>query len=83
MIRIVYFAWVREGVGVDGEEYALAAPASVAAVLNALAERGGRYAVALGPRERLRFAVDGVIVAADAEVRPGQELAVFPPVTGG
>jgi len=83
MIRLLYFAWVREGIGLDGEDYPLAEPVHLAAIIDALAERGGGYATALHDRGRLRFALNQVMVGADAVVQPSDELAVFPPVTGG
>lgn len=83
MIRIVYFSWVREGIGVDGEDYPLAEPVHLAALLDALAERGGGYATTLHDRARLKFALNQAMVGEDATVKPGDELAIFPPVTGG
>ena len=83
MIHLLYFAWVREQLGRDGEEYPLPKPVHLAALLDALAERGGAYAATLHPRERLRFAVNQTMRGEDALVRPGDEVAIFPPVTGG
>ena len=83
MIRLLYFAWVREGVGSDGEDYLLTQPVHLAALVDALAERGGAYAATLADRSRLRFAVNQVVAGADMLVRPGDEVAIFPPVTGG
>lgn len=83
VIRLVYFAWVRERIGQSGEEYPLAEPVHVAALLDALAERGGGYAHALHDRTTLRFAVNQAVVGADTLVKPGDEVAIFPPVTGG
>ena len=83
MIRLLYFAWVRERIGLDGEDYPLAEPVHLAALLDALAERGGGYAPALHDRATLRFARNQAMVGADALIRPGDEIAIFPPVTGG
>ena len=83
MIRLLYFAWVREGIGLDGEDYPLAEQVHLAAVIDALAERSGGYATALHDRARLKFALNQAMVGADAVVHPGDELAIFPPVTGG
>lgn len=83
MIQLLYFAWVREQIGRDGEAYALAEPVHLAALLDALGERGGGYAVALHERGRLRFAVNQEMRGSDWMVRPGDEVAIFPPVTGG
>ena len=83
MIRLLYFAWVREGLGLGNEEYALAEPVHLAALIDALAERGGVYAATLHDAKRLRFAVNQQMRGDDWLVRPGDEVAIFPPVTGG
>lgn len=83
MIHLLYFAWVREQLGRDGEVYALAEPMQLAALLDALSARGGPYATALQDRSRLRFAVNQDMRGLDWTVRTGDEVAIFPPVTGG
>lgn len=83
MIRVLYFGWVREGIGA-GEEVADAAPGlTVGALLDALEARSPAHREALRVRDRLRFAVDQAIVGADAPVADSAEVAIFPPVTGG
>ncbi len=83
MIRLLYFAWVREAIGHDGEDWPLVEPMQLAALLDALAARGGPYARALHDRTRLRFAVNQDMRGEEWIVRPGDEVAIFPPVTGG
>ncbi len=83
MIHLLYFAWVREQFGCDGEDYPLPEPVHLAALLDALADRGGAYAATLHKRARLRFAVNQEMRGSDWIVRPGDEVAIFPPVTGG
>lgn len=83
-MRVLYFAWVRERIGIGEEEVDL--PAEVATVENLvgwLARRSGGHAAALAERDRLRAAVDQVFVAMDASVAGAREVALFPPVTGG
>ncbi|WP_267435547.1 molybdopterin converting factor subunit 1 [Sphingomonas sp. GM_Shp_1] len=83
-MTILYFAWVRERIGLAEE--ALALPdgvASVADLIRWLAARGGGYAEALAEPERLRAAVDQNFVGLDASVVGAREVALFPPVTGG
>lgn len=83
-MRISYFAWVRELVGRGGEDVAF--PAEVLTIgdaLDHLAARGGGHAAALADRSRLRFAVDDAIAAQDSALSDAQELAIFPPMTGG
>lgn len=84
MIELLYFAWVRERIGIDGE--ILAVPpeaATVAALLDWLAARSPGHAAALADRAAIRVAVDQEFVAFDAPVAAGAEVAIFPPVTGG
>jgi len=82
-LALLYFAWVREGIGVDGERIARpAAAATVADVIAALAGRGGGYAV-LADVTRLRAALDQDFVTMDTQIGDAVELAIFPPVTGG
>lgn len=84
MIELLYFAWVRERIGKDGERLAL--PADVATVdqlLGWLERRGDGYRAALGDRGRLRVATNQSFAPLDAAVKAGDEIAIFPPVTGG
>lgn len=84
MIELLYFAWVRERIGRDGERVELPPEAlTVAALLDWLETRGDAYRTALGERERLRVAVNQAFAPFDTPVRPGDEVAIFPPVTGG
>jgi sulfur-carrier protein len=84
MIRLLYFAWVRERMGQEGESLELPADvASVGALLDHLAARGGGSADALADRDAIRVAVNQAHVDASFPVRVGDEVAIFPPVTGG
>jgi molybdopterin synthase sulfur carrier subunit len=83
-MTILYFAWVRERIGLAEE--ALTLPddvTSVAELIRWLAARGGGYAEALAEPERLRAAVDQTFVGLDASLDGAREVAIFPPVTGG
>ena len=82
-MRIVYFARVREAVGFDGEERDAADNLSIGELIDQLAAENPRYAEAFGNRGKLRFALDQQMVSADAMIGNAQELAIFPPVTGG
>ncbi len=84
MIELLYFAWVRERIGVDGEVLPLpAGVTTVGALLDWLADRSPGHAAALADRSRIRVAVDQAFATADAPVVAGAEVAIFPPVTGG
>ncbi|TFU06478.1 molybdopterin converting factor subunit 1 [Polymorphobacter arshaanensis] len=84
MTQLLYFAWVREKLGRDGEEIAL--PVSIATVgelLDWLASRSPAHAAALADRSRLRVAVNQEFADDYTPVGPADEVAIFPPVTGG
>lgn len=84
MAQLVYFAWVREAIGLDGEDVALPDAAhTVAALLDWLAARTPGHAAALADRARIRVAVDQQLAAPATPIAGAREIAIFPPVTGG
>jgi molybdopterin synthase sulfur carrier subunit len=83
-VRVLYFAWVRELVGMDEE--ALSPPPgvdTVAALVGWLSARSEGDARAFADPSRLRAAVDGAFVPLSAPIGDAREVALFPPVTGG
>ena len=83
-LRLLYFAWLRERLGMAEEAVAL--PEGVATVGELLAWQRGRsaaHAAAFAARSRVRCAVNQEFAAPDAPVAAGDEVAFFPPVTGG
>lgn len=83
-MRVVYFAWVREAVGVGEEVVAPPAEvATVAALIDWLSARSEGHARAFADLHRLRAAVDQAFVPLDASIAGAGEVAIFPPVTGG
>ncbi|PWR19868.1 molybdopterin converting factor subunit 1 [Zavarzinia compransoris] len=84
-MQILYFAWVREQVGTAAEDLDLDPPgaATVGALIDLLRARSPRHAQALADRGRLRIAVNQDFATDETPVRPGDEIAIFPPVTGG
>ena len=81
---MLYFAWVREKIGLDQET--LTPPASVETVadlLDWLAARSPNHAAALEDRSAIRVALDQDFAGADTPLGSPQEVAIFPPVTGG
>jgi molybdopterin synthase sulfur carrier subunit len=83
-VRLLYFAWLRAKIGTAEEE--LDPPPQVRDVktlLEWLKSRGPGYAEALGDLNTVRVAVNQDYVGRDHPVRDGDEVAVFPPVTGG
>lgn len=83
MLRLVYFAWVRERIGVEGETLAIDAPMRASAIVPQLIARSDGHAAALADLSRLRLAVNEDMAGWDTLLAPGDELAIFPPMTGG
>ncbi|MCB2055180.1 MAG: molybdopterin converting factor subunit 1 [Geminicoccaceae bacterium] len=83
-MKIRYFAWLRQRTGCGEEEIALPDGIATVAELAAwLGERHPRFAEALAARGIVRCALNQVYVEPDAAVRDEDEIAFFPPVTGG
>lgn len=83
-IHILYFASLREKLGKDREDLDLpAGVGTVAALKTHLQARGGPWAEALADTRLLRAAVNQDMVALSAPIKAGDEVAFFPPVTGG
>ena len=80
-IRILYFAGLRESLGMSGESLDL--PAGVTTVGELRDWLVGQGRAALGTARNLRFAVNQDMARPDAAVHDGDEIAFFPPVTGG
>lgn len=84
MITLVYLARLRESLGVPSEIVELPAGiGTVAALLSWLRNRGGAWAAELAPGRTVRVAVNFDVAQGDTPVRAGDEVALFPPVTGG
>ena len=84
MITVLYFARLREALGKSSEQVAL--PASVRDLegLRALlVARGGAWEQELAPSKPVRAAVNQAMAVGDVQIADGDEVAFFPPVTGG
>ena len=83
-LKLLFFAGLREALGSASESVELPAHVATIGALRAhLAARGGVWAEHFAPKRNLRAAVNQDMVSADAAVRAGDEVAFFPPVTGG
>lgn len=83
-IDLLYFAWVRESVGRDGETVDPPPQvATLADLLDWLAASSEPHASAFADRARLRAAIDQRFVPLDTAIAGAREIAIFPPVTGG
>lgn len=83
-MKILYFAWMRQRTGISAETVEL--PAGVATVdglIDWLIGRGDGYASAFERRDVIRAAVNQDYVPFDHTVTDADEIAFFPPVTGG
>jgi sulfur-carrier protein len=84
MAKLLYFAWVRERIGVADENLTLPETVTTAGgLLDFLIARGGGYADALGARDKIRLAINQTYVDESFPVKDSDEIAIFPPVTGG
>ncbi len=83
-MRLVYFASVREAVGLSSERRDVPENVgTIAQLVEYLALQSDAHATAFRDPSRLRFALDQNMVAADTMLGDAQEVAIFPPVTGG
>ena len=82
MIDVLYFAWVRERIGVPRERLETQA-VTVADLVAELAAREERYALAFADLASLRVALDQQLASFDASLDGVREVAFFPPMTGG
>ncbi len=83
-LRVLYFAWVREKTGTRMEEITLPTTVKTARDLAAfLAARSAGHAAAFADLARLKIAIDQRHAALGDSVVGAQEIAWFPPVTGG
>lgn len=84
MITLLYFARLREALGNGREELALPSGINTLGALRThLAQRGDAWAKEMAVGRNLRAAVNQDIATADTPVKDGDEIAFFPPVTGG
>ncbi|UWQ38007.1 molybdopterin converting factor subunit 1 [Leisingera aquaemixtae] len=79
---ILYFAWVRERIGLPREQVETSA-ATVADLVEELRAREERYAAAFADPSALRVALDQELSEFDAPLAGVREVAFFPPMTGG
>ena len=84
MIKVLYFAKLREDLGKTSEEIVLPGDVTtVASLLAHLVKRGAPWQSALGQSRAVRIAVNQEMAEPGTPVRAGDEVAFFPPVTGG
>ena len=83
-VTVLYFAWLRARTGISQESVAPpAAVITVGGLIEWLKGRSAGHAHALADVATVRVAVNQEYVPLDHPVAPGDEVALFPPVTGG
>jgi molybdopterin synthase sulfur carrier subunit len=83
-MQLLYFGWVRIRIGKDREKLDLPdGVTNVQGLIEYLRDRGGLYEEALTDISMVRVAVNQELTDLDAAVANGDEVALFPPMTGG
>lgn len=82
MIEVLYFAWLRERIGLPKEKIDTSA-ATVAELVDELKAREERYALAFADMDSVRVAIDQELTGLEAPLDGAREVAFFPPMTGG
>jgi molybdopterin synthase sulfur carrier subunit len=81
-MRVLYFSWLRERIGVASETIETSA-ATPAALIGELIVRSDAHALAFADTSALRVAIDQELAEMDTALDGAKEVAFFPPVTGG
>ncbi len=81
-MKVLYFAWLRERIGLPGEDVETSAE-TVRDLVEELRSREERYALAFSDLSAVRVAVDQDLADFDAPLAGVREVAFFPPMTGG
>jgi len=83
-MKILYFAWLRQRTGTGEEDISLPdGVRDVAGLINWLKGRGPEYADALADTNAIRVAVNQEFATLDTALEGNEEVALFPPMTGG
>lgn len=81
-LDVLYFAWLRERIGLPRETVETSA-STVAGLVAELSAREDRYALAFSDLDAVRVAVDQELCDFDTAIEGAREIAFFPPMTGG
>ena len=83
-MQLLYFGWVRAKIGISGEEIELPAGVSdVHSLIDWLQDRGDVHSKALEDLSVIRVAVNQEMAEMDTAIAANDEVALFPPMTGG
>lgn len=83
MIELRYFARFREELGLEAEALEIEGEPTLEDLLAELRDRGGPWAWLFAPDQRVMMAVNQEVADLATSVKDGDEVAFFPPVTGG
>ena len=83
MLRVLFFASLREQLGVAEQAIDVPVPATVGALVTQLRARGDTWSEVLAAGKRWRVAVNQDMATLETPLKSGDEIAIFPPVTGG
>ena len=83
MLRVLFFASLREQLGVAEQALDVPVPATVGALVTQLRARGETWSEVLATGKRWRVAVNQDMATLETPLKSGDEIAIFPPVTGG
>lgn len=83
MITVLYFASLREELGTDREELELGDITNASDLLQHLRQRDEKFGKALAESKRTNISINQEMAKVDADIKDGDEVAFFPPVTGG
>lgn len=84
MITLLYFARLRESLGLSSEQTVLPQEVNdIATLLDWLRQRGENWQNELAPGKMVRLAVNQDMATTETPIADGDEIAIFPPVTGG
>ena len=83
-VRLLFFASLRESLGTSGEELDIPPTVTtVGSLKEHLRSRGGAWATVFAPTRNVRAAINQEMAQVSASIKAGDEVAFFPPVTGG
>ena len=83
-MKILYFAWVRDKIGLDSEEFDLPAEIVTAGeFIEWFKTRGDTYAEVIGASDTVKMAINQEYAGPESAISNEDEVALFPPVTGG
>ena len=82
-VKVVFFASLREELGVNSVDLQVSRSSSVSSLISQLADQHSAEWLGILTAENIRIAVNQNIISQDISVTDGDEVAFFPPVTGG